>query len=458
MRPPLRMLPLALLAACSEPSSTARARADLLIDTAYTVGPPPVRSFPASKATIDGWIAAGDSMAIRQHAWDIWASLTAPSGKGGLPVWRTFHTGHELFEMVRVPGDRIPVNPNERPTAFNLFSPSVANFIARNGLNFSATMDSINSAFNAANTPVAQRQVFVSPPDSLDPLPLVLKPVYQFIAGDRVTALPYWAGYDPAHSTNDTLPTPETWRQGVAVDPTGKLPAGSTIMMRVNGGPPLPLKVVHLSSFDYVKLTQPMVDSFTTFVRPQGDYVGKDNKRDSLSLMAMVKPGNIALLMAMHVTGKEIPNWTWQTFWWSPFPADPLYGADRPTIITAPWNHYLMKIAYEMTVSPTDTTPRIVFNPYLETNLTGKFPLVTSASWFGVQTNCMTCHRLAARGNASDTGTYNFSRYGPAMLIQPGDSLLFAGITKTDFLWSVTFRAKAAEGQTQARVRLRNRR
>jgi hypothetical protein len=302
--------------------------------------------------------------------------------------------------------------------------------------------------------------VFASPPDSLDPLSLVLKPVYQFIAGDRVTALPTWAGYDSAHSNNDTLPTPETWLQGVAVDPTGKLPLGSTIMMSVNGGKPQPLKVVHLSSFDYVKITQPMVDSFTTFVRLQGDYVGKDNKRDSLSLMAMVKPGNIALLMAMHVTGKEIPNWTWQTFWWSPTPADPQYGADRPKSIPAPWNNYLMKIAYEMTVSPTDTTPRIAFNPYLETNLTGQFPTPTSPSWFGVQTNCMTCHRLAARGTADASGNFNFPPYGPAQLILPGDSSLFAGMTKTDFLWSVTFRAKQepAKAKAMAQRKLRNRR
>jgi tetratricopeptide (TPR) repeat protein len=43
----------------------------------------PVRSGPSfAQAVIDGWIAAGDTMKIRQHAWDIWAALTGPSGKG----------------------------------------------------------------------------------------------------------------------------------------------------------------------------------------------------------------------------------------------------------------------------------------------------------------------------------------------------------------------------------------
>jgi hypothetical protein len=52
----------------------------------------------------------------------------------------------------------------------------------------------------------------------------------------------------------------------------------------------------------------------------------------------------------------------------------------------------------------------------------------------------MTCHRLAAWG---PTGSL-FPPYGPAQFIDPGDSSLFAGNTKTDFLWSVAFRARPA--------------
>jgi hypothetical protein len=425
----------------------------LLADTAQYTEVSRVGTFPTTKQVIDGWIATNDSVSIRHHAWSIWGALTAPSGRGDLPVWQTFHSGHELFEMAR-PRQPIPVNPTERRTAFNRFSLSTANYIATHQLNFAATLDSINRSFNAQKTPIAERQVFVSPPDSVDPLSLVLKPVFQFIAGDRVTAVPYWAGSDPAHSVNDTLPTPETWRQGVAVDPTGKLPVGSSIVMRVNGGPPRALKVVHLSSFYWIRLTQADVDSFSTFVRPQGDYVGKDNKRDSLDLMAMIKPGNVALLMALHVTGKEIPNWTWQTFWWSPFPANLQYGADRPTFIAAPWNNYLMNVAYSMTQSPTDTTPRITFNPYLETNLNGRFPdTLTSPRWFGIHTNCMTCHRLAARGTTQPGGGFDTPPYGPAMFVSPGDSALFAGLVKTDFLWSVAFRAQPTGPVVRPRVR-----
>ena len=164
--------------------------------------------------------------------------------------------------------------------------------------------------------------------------------------------------------------------------------------------------------------------------------------------------GNRYVCSGRNVTGKEIPNWTWQTFWWSPFPASLQYGADRPAFITKPWNNYLMNVAYAMTASSTDTTPRITFNPYLETNLTGRFPdSLTSPTWFGIHTNCMTCHRLAARGTTLPNGNFAAPPYGPAMFLSPGDSALFAGLVKTDFLWSVTFRAQSPAVAVRPKVR-----
>src|SRR5262249_7054241 len=40
--------------------------------------PPPVRSFPTSKATVDKWISTLDNRAIRAHGWDIWESINTP--------------------------------------------------------------------------------------------------------------------------------------------------------------------------------------------------------------------------------------------------------------------------------------------------------------------------------------------------------------------------------------------
>jgi hypothetical protein len=65
----------------------------------------------------------------------------------------------------------------------------------------------------------------------------------------------------------------------------------------------------------------------------------------------------------------------------------------------------------------------------------------------------MTCHRLAARGTTDDTGSFNAPPYGPAQFLSPGDSALFAGLVKTDFLWSVALRPKLLGKILPPRVR-----
>ncbi|MSU71892.1 MAG: hypothetical protein EXS43_06065 [Opitutus sp.] len=52
--------------------------------------------------------------------------------------------------------------------------------------------------------------------------------------------------------------------------------------------------------------------------------------------------GDVAILVAMHVAGREIARWTWQTFWWTPepdrppAPARPASRANGPTNSAAP--------------------------------------------------------------------------------------------------------------------------
>jgi hypothetical protein len=183
-----------------------------------------------------------------------------------------------------------------------------------------------------------------------------------------------------------------------------------------------------------------MADSFSVFAAGSGDDVGRRNQGDSADVTKMVKAGNYALLMAMHVTGKEINDWTWQTFWWSPNNQNPVYGKDRPASIKSPWNNYNMNTAYYM-VSPPNTLqggePLIAFNPYLETNLIDSVSTDVRSKkkiiWYGVFSNCMSCHRMAAWKN---------SNYIPSGNIDPADTLLFSRNTKTDFLWSIPVRAQ----------------
>jgi len=448
------------------------------------VGPKPVRSYPSSNATIQRWISTGNNRAIRAHGWDIWQSITATTASGQ-PTWQTWYSGHELFEMTsgqtrlnararhglieftvrpttgHVPSamlrgpDGIPFNGAERTFAFNRFSQTTAQYIWNKRLNSGNTLRDTLIAMANHRVPLISREVLTSA-DSTDSLSFVLKPVFQFISGKEVTAVPYWNG-DNSSTTYDSLnPVPSRWRQAVAVDPTGRLKAGDSVRMVVNNEQPQWLKVVPLSAFYHITITREDSANFTQFGAQNGDFIGVANDTSYQAVLMAVRPGNIGLLMAMHTTGKEIPNWTWQSFWWGYNPNDPQFGADRPRSIGAPWNHYNMTIVYSMT--DIAGKPIVAFNPYLETSLEGKIPNgpgnpKDSTAWSGIITNCMSCHRRAAIGYGSDSVPVG-PPYGPAAFVSAGDPVIFTQpygntripVLKTDFLWSVAIRASTPSG------------
>lgn len=420
--------------------------------------PPAVRSYPANAAQINQWIDSLNETKIRLHAWDIWQSINTVA-PNGLPIWENWFSGYEVFTAKNTLRQRdvvkdfespsqffhasqitlIPIAHEERPTSFNRFSPSLANFIYDNRFNRAQLLDSINNAFTTNHTPVVDRKISTSK-DSIDVLSFALKPVFQFVSGDTLTALPYWAGISAQTTTNFIFPTPDTWRQCVVIDPSGKLMPGTKVSISCNGEAPKEWPVISMDDFYAIKITEEQAKDFSEFAATSGDDVGKHNKGDSTSVVNMVKPGNYALLTAMHVTGKEIVNWTWQTFWWSPDVQNPVFGKDRPSSIPKPWNNYNMRTAYYM-VQPANAEvngePNTQFNPYLETNLTGTLSSevgsLKSIKWYGVGSNCMSCHRMAA---------WKVSNYIPNGFIDPSNAVLFEKNTKTDFLWSIPTRAQ----------------
>lgn len=444
------------------------------------VPPPRVRTYPSSYRTIQNWIDNGNVKAIRFHGWDVWQSITSPTAYSR-PVWQTWPSGHELFEETgethlfarakhgvvqfgvrrdaahasltpAVGPNGLPVDTAERIFAFNRFTQSTAEFIWNKKLNRAQTLADTNAALTRRGTPLAVRAIITSK-DSTDSSSFVLKPVYQFISGTEVTAVPYWNGDSSAATTDSANPIASTWRQAVAVDPTGRLQPGDSIRLPVNNEGYKWCKVVPLSAFYWQRITAQDSIHFSQFGAANGDFIGVANDTSWQAVLNAVRPGNIGLLMAMHVTGKEIPNWTWQSFWWAYNPNDPQFGADRPKTIPAPWSHYNMTVAYSMLTPKGDSN--VAYNPYLESSLAGEIPNGTKKPipWTGVRTNCMACHRRAAVGYY-DTTAYG-ALYGPDMQIDPGDSVVFIAyrkgksgrdsiavpLLKTDFLWSVAIRA-----------------
>src|SRR5204863_3687850 len=64
--------------------------------------------------------------------------------------------------------------------------------------------------------------------------------------------------------------------------------------------------------------------------------------------------GDFALLVAMHVAGRETARWTWQTFWWTPAPDEPpapssaAIASSRPASLQGAARNYAMSLAYSM--------------------------------------------------------------------------------------------------------------
>lgn len=179
----------------------------------------------------------------------------------------------------------------------------------------------------------------------------------------------------------------------------------------------------------------------------------------SLSSRTKIGVGDYIILMAMHVTSREISERTWQSFFWTPNPARPplpsdaTVAANRPGQLTGAAAHYAMTIGYQM-VAPNQPVdggksvgmPVIAYNPYLEAGFgasvfgsppvnpgiynpnTGK----TFVGTLGIQTNCMSCHSAASVPfNGSQHLNYLTNFY-----LSRTDAA-FKGNLQTEFLWSI---------------------
>lgn len=377
---------------------------------------------PAPQSKLDDLIAAGDRRAIREHAWKIWAGLTArtPERFNGkrLPVFETWFSGAELYDprpyacedVLRRAFDRDFERPsqfvhggglpNEQVTAFNKFNREVVAHVCEKNYNEASVLDALNASLGP-ETPIGAREIAQFPRAAV-----ALKPVFQVVDQSGITVLPYWAG--PTASSNPTNPTPDTWTQCVAVVPPGTSAPASPTACTCNGVG-RECEVVPLKRFYAFALTADEI---------------ADMASDSSITGITLDPGDYAVLVAMHVTSKETPRWTWQTFWWTPTPTESPGGDFRIPGVKREFRNYAMCAAWTMTGPPESETgtPDVCFNPYLETGLTGLD---------GVQSNCMTCHQMAAWPNFST----NYQANG---FVSPDDPAVFSNNLKLDFLWSVT--------------------
>ncbi len=323
----------------------------------------------------------GDVTAMRTHGWELWQHLAG----GERLAWEHWPATEQLFAS-EPPKFRTPrpfrhgpvIEAETLPVMFDvLFDPNAARHVKVQHLNERKVLD--------------QLPALPAFPSDATAVKLTWYPVH----ARGKTAMPIWDG-DPANESAEGN-ADRTWKRAVAVDPDrAVIPEGETTAVALAGRAFI-AKVVPLSAF--------IVRDLVAADLPSARRAAHDP-----SLVA----GDHLALVAVHVTTKEIPDWTWETYWWHDAPTEGRFATTRPELHGAAAN-YLMDVTYSA------GTP--CFNPWLE----ARFP-------DGLASNCVTCHQRAVVGAAD---------YLPVTETRlRDDDPYFAGHIQTDFLWSVAFEAR----------------
>src|SRR5690606_15572881 len=159
---------------------------------------------------------------------------------------------------------------------------------------------------------------------------ITLKPTYFFVRSkDTLVRMPAWPGPpDPSINFPDTL-----WNSYVYIDLNNGQEANKKLVPVGDGNnsqEAISNATCNLNDFIHFKLNKEAADYFNSQQSTEGD---------------SAQAGDLAILVAMHVTTKEISNWTWQTFFWAadpdnpPFPSDAVAASLRPSQLQGAANH-----------------------------------------------------------------------------------------------------------------------
>jgi hypothetical protein len=420
----------------------------------------PAMNFPENEMSVNGWVYEGDLASVYRHGWGLWAGLTRVMGQvDGQPV-RAFETWATLSNMLyqmevseAKAGAKTRLDLSEPRQFRNVkdAAPTQQKKLSAETSSDGDTQIFVSVAYNppAAKHAIANKLFLQSTLDRLlkdgyTAIPnfpanaVVVKPVYKIIPQNTpggIYTFPGWPGTpDPAVAFGESR-----WDACVYVDINGTGAGGSSIDKGCQGRKAD--NTFHVNNFIHQKIT------------------AADARYLSNQLGLKVAEGDYAILVGMHVATRETKRWTWQTFWWSadpnqpPSPSSQAIAQYRPdSSLDAAAQHYAMSVTYAMVDPPQPITggknvgqPVIGYNPHLEAGfdpatfqisrpINGKI-----RNEYGVQTNCMSCHGLAAydpKVNYADPAANREKPYAADFYLDLNNPL-FNGKLKLDFAWSI---------------------
>lgn len=468
------------------PVGTDKRSATMVQAVEMTASPIPGYRFPEDSSIINGWIKRRDAASIDRHAWGVWTTLSAYSRQitdgDTLRVYETWPTADEVDEHQKKAGPEemtmllqrprptrrlsVPkqlfrdptflrrlsaksglsahaMAPNSMQPVFEsvAYNPAAATFITQNKLFWASTLQGMLDR-KQADIPQLPRQS------------IAIKPVYEVVPGRRGAPLyemKVWTGTTTARTPYDQ----DKWKNTVYVDIRNR--GRGQGQVGAAGAAPTAATTYNLRDFISFKLTA-------------AEAAALNSQRAGMGDTTVVYPGDYAILVAMHITTKEIKRWTWQTMWWAPdytnlpLPSSRAIATHRPKELVGAPRHYAMAIAYQM-IDPVQpfaggkSVGRSIyaFNPYLEagfdsttfwnaSHLKEPSRVLTNSVWVnnnvGVRTNCMSCH---AQASFTSLEAIKLKKMLPLGYL--GNTYVDMGSPKfrnrlrTDFLWSIADRA-----------------
>ncbi|HEY0066200.1 MAG TPA: hypothetical protein VGB46_02520, partial [Flavisolibacter sp.] len=313
--------------------------------------------FPEDSNIINAWVDQNQEDKIAAHGWGIWTALTQKTGQvyngDSLRVFETWFTPDDISAAISAskanrklqaseqrPFGRgrlktphqflhqrqmelgkavntIPSADSSRILGFVKYDPTAADFTIKNKLYESSVLQQMINNGQA------------SIPDFPN-TSITTKPVFQVINKASLVngyyPLKVWTGPpDTLIAYPDSL-----WPACVYVDPSNKGQGNGSVDMGCKGR--TPQTTYNVNDFIHFNL----------------DKQTAKHLKENYSLDA--QEGDVAILLAMHVTSREIRRWTWQTFWWAPnadappAPSTSIAVNNRPAQLTGEARHYAMAI------------------------------------------------------------------------------------------------------------------
>lgn len=416
-------------------------------------------NFPESQDTINGWLGSQDTVSITNHAWGIWAGLTANSNQvygtdtlliyetwlgvsdlaaacaagnsqGGCAITKTTREqlhfprqiAHAASLLKATPGAKAgnPTDDNASTYVSVSYNPGAACYATNNLIFNQSALSKFKVSGGIGAIPAFPNNA------------ITIKPTY-FIGktSDGLVQIPAWQG-EPTNPY--VVYSPSAWNSYVYADVTNKQPKGKIAVPAPANASAQQISDATINLDEFISYP---IDALAAYYM---------NKQQLAQTNDTLKAGDLAILTAMHVATKETSNWTWQTFFWTINPAQPDFPSSawqaklQPTAqLNGAAAHYALATCYAMVwpnqpvTGGTNTNARAIigYNPYLEPGLPAPFGNVNalnSTYQYGMQTNCMSCHAYATQ--------FKNTPYSADQYVDMKDTI-FNNSVQLDFAWSI---------------------